>query len=167
MPTNKRRSARKRSKSGEDLVDANEDHAQHHRKGKTSIQKQKEDHNREIGKLRRRKGTTTVYTPSQLLRYQELLEELKSHTLEELKEMLRKNDQRIVGHKDELIARIADCKVLGRIQHCPRCKEGKLTFDHHTGVYRCPGYRDNEEEEFEFCNKKYAFDEIKREPWID
>lgn len=31
------------------------------------------------------------------------------------------------------------------------------------GIYRCPGYLDDDE--FKFCNKKFEFDEIERTKW--
>lgn len=67
------------------------------------------------------------------------------------------------GNKPELINRIADGMLLGAIPSCPKCAGGKLRFENELGVYRCPGYLDDDE--FKFCNKKFEFDEIERTKW--
>jgi hypothetical protein len=94
-----------------------------------------------------------------------LKEELAGCKVDELKEMLRKNDQIIGGNKTELINRIADAKVLGAIPRCPRCSGGRPKFDPKTSTYKCPGFQDDDK--WRFCNKKYTFEELPREKWRD
>lgn len=105
------------------------------------------------------------YTDSQYEKYQELLTELNGWTNDQLKNALKKNEQSSTGNKKDLVAKVADGKVLGKIPRCPKCFGGRPKFDFKTGLYTCPGYRDDED--FKFCNKKYTMDELPRETWTD
>jgi hypothetical protein len=82
-----------------------------------------------------------------------------------LKEILKKNDQATTGAKKDLAAKVADGRTLGKIPRCPRCFGGRPKFESEKGIYRCPGYRDDED--FKFCNKKYSLEELPREAWTD
>jgi len=46
-----------------------------------------------------------------------------------LKELLRKNKEKLGGKKNELAERIAMCKVFGLSPFCPNCEKGKLKLD--------------------------------------
>ena len=105
------------------------------------------------------------YTADQKAKYNELKDELGSKTNDQLKEMLRKNDQATTGTKKELIEKVADGKVLGKIPRCPNCFGGRPKFNPATGMYNCPGYHDDER--FRFCKKKYTMEELPRETWED
>lgn len=48
---------------------------------------------------------------------------------------------------------------------CHSCAGGKLRFEYLNGLYRCPGYMDDEI--FTNCGKKYSLEEVTRLPWID
>jgi hypothetical protein len=50
---------------------------------------------------------------------------LASESVDSLKAMLRTNDQKVTGTKSELIERIAEGQVLGRIPRCPSCNGGE------------------------------------------
>lgn len=74
------------------------------------------------------------------------------------------------GNKDEMIAKIADGIVLGRIPRCPHCFGGRYLFslwrpkfDFKKGTYNCPGYRDDVD--FKNCHKTFTLAEITRDPW--
>ena len=62
----------------------------------------------------------------------------------DLKAMLKANGQVQSGTKGELVQRCAEGKVLGAIPVCPLCGAGKLRFDGKTGIYKCPGYQDDD-----------------------
>ena len=109
--------------------------------------------------------TVKGYTESQIQQYQDWKKKLQAKSNAELKEMLKKNDQTSTGTKDELIEKIADGKVLGKIPRCTHCFGGRLRFDYKTGVYRCPGYRDDTD--FHNCQKKYELNEVTRDAWND
>jgi len=106
-----------------------------------------------------------AYDEDQLQKYKEFKQKLGKNSNAELKEMLKKNDQTCTGTKDELIEKIADGKVLGKIPRCPHCFGGRLRFDYKSGAYNCPGYRDDTE--FHNCHKKYQFSEVTRDAWIE
>jgi hypothetical protein len=43
---------------------------------------------------------------------------------------------------------------------CSACGGGKLRFDRKTGIYKCPGFMDDED--FRNCNVSYTITEIIR-----
>ena len=106
-----------------------------------------------------------AYDASQLEKFKDLKKSLQAKSNAELKEMLKKNDQTCSGTKDELIEKIADGKVLGKIPRCSHCFGGRLRFDYKTGIYNCPGYRDDTD--FHNCQKKFQLGEVKRDAWVD
>lgn len=107
----------------------------------------------------------SIYTDSELQTYKKYKEELASSKLEDLKSMCKKNHMKISGTKSELITRISDAKVLGVIPKCPECGGGRPKLDIKTKTYTCSGYL--EDTVFKNCHKKFAYEEIVREPWID
>ena len=80
-----------------------------------------------------------------------------------MKEECRQNQQKVTGTKPELIERIADGRVLGKIPLCHMCGGGKPRFDAKTGTYTCPGFM--EDVDFIRCNRKFSMIDIVREPW--
>lgn len=105
------------------------------------------------------------YNAAELEAYKEQKHKLAEKTNAELKEMLKKNDQTCTGTKDELIEKIADGKVLGKIPRCSHCFGGRLRFNYKTGLYKCPGYRDDTD--FHNCQRSFKLEEVKRDAWID
>lgn len=83
------------------------------------------------------------YTVSEYQRFLTEKERLGQLANAALKEMLRKNLQSMSGNKDDLVLKVADGIVLGRIPRCPNCFGGRPKYDYKTGVYTCPGYRDD------------------------
>lgn len=77
--------------------------------------------------------------------------------------MLRKNLQSMSGNKDDLVYKVADGIVLGRIPRCPKCFGGRPKFDYKKGTYYCSGYRDDED--FKNCHTEFELSEIKRDAW--
>lgn len=93
-------------------------------------------------------------------------EALDGKKLDELKDMLRKNDQAFSGLKmNELVDKIADQQVRGKIPRCPKCFGGKLRYDYNGG-YKCPGYA-NDEGKFHRCSFTAKDGEITREAWTN
>ena len=83
--------------------------------------------------------------------------------LKELKELLKLNDQSSSGNKPELVERVADGQILGKISRCIVCFGGKPRFNYQNGEYVCAGYRNDDE--YVFCNKVFEFYGLPREPW--
>lgn len=90
------------------------------------------------------------------------LEAAEKENAATLRSLLRMNNQKVSGPKEELAHRVAECRVLGAIPKCPQCREGFLRFDGNTGEYRCPGYV-NEAGEYERCSFKST--DVKRLRW--
>jgi len=103
------------------------------------------------------------YNKDQLKNYNDLVKQYnEDSTVDQLKDILRKNNQRMTGSKKELAERVADGEVLGSIPRCSECGGGHLRFNHITGEYRCPGYMDDDV--YKFC--KFKGMDVKRESWV-
>ncbi|PFH38752.1 poly(ADP-ribose) polymerase and DNA-Ligase Zn-finger region domain-containing protein [Besnoitia besnoiti] len=89
-------------------------------------------------------------------------EQASKVTVPRLKEILRLNDQKISGSKNNLVQRVAEGEVLGAIPKCPECSNGFLRFDQNSGVYSCPGYLD-EYGDYQRC--RFRSKEVVRLPW--
>lgn len=105
------------------------------------------------------------YTTDQYNKYVEYKNKLSEKNNNELKEICRKNGQKVTGTKDELVERIADGKVLGAIPKCQSCGGGRPKWDAKSGTYRCPGYM--EDSDFVRCNKLFTASDITRSDWQD
>lgn len=83
--------------------------------------------------------------------------------VKDLKEILKKNGQLVSGNKSQLQERVLDGRKLGKIPKCISCYGGTPKFDPIKKIYKCPGYRDDDDSIF--CNRRYAFNDLKREKW--
>lgn len=101
-------------------------------------------------------------TDEQNEKIRETMQALKPNNKATLAAMLKENDQKSSGKKDELIERCAEGIVLGRLPVCPTCEKGKLAFHRETGVYSCPGSVDNGS--FRSCPFKSY--EVERGEWV-
>ena len=117
------------------------------------------------GKKKSPEFTWKGYTLPQFTEFKSLLDTLQTLSTEELKQICRKNDQKITGTKSELIERVADGRVLGRIPKCAECGGGRLRFNAKTGVYTCPGYM--EDDQFVRCSKSFQAKEVQRTTWSE
>jgi len=104
------------------------------------------------------------YTSAQHSEFKSLLSTLASLSNEELKQICRKNEQKTTGTKAELIARVADGQVLGRISKCGACGGGRLRFNA-KGDLCLSGYM--EDDTFVHCSKVFGMEEIARVPWSE
>ena len=70
--------------------------------------------------------------------------------VDELKEVLKANEQLLGGSKEELEERCTDGELHGGLPACPTCGIGRLhvTYDGEQATYACPGYFDNEAKTF-------------------
>lgn len=59
----------------------------------------------------------------------------------------------------------ADGKTKGSIPVCKTCGGGKLRFDFQTGIYKCPGYMDDDI--YTRCGRIYTLHQVIRDPWVD
>ncbi|KAL4434913.1 hypothetical protein ABPG74_021252 [Tetrahymena malaccensis] len=117
------------------------------------------------GKNKNNSQLNMGYTPEQLIKFKENLQFYEKKTAEYLKALLGVNNQPKTGSKDELLLKCADGKTLGQIPICSECGGGKLRFDIQTGIYKCPGYMDDDV--FQHCGKKFTIEQVVRQPWID
>lgn len=169
----------KSKKSKEDREDSEYKKEKKHKANKPSsskkIKKEKHSKNGESEKHSKKdskkkgmkiKKKDKPYTPEQFAKFKMIMREIDSKkcTVEDLKEILRKNDQKITGSRMELMERVADGELLGKIPRCPKCSGGRLRFDPEIGLYKCPGYYD--ERNFIHCHATFDIDSLEREPWV-
>ena len=83
------------------------------------------------------------YNEDQYEKFQAEKKRLSDFNNMKLKEILKANMQSMSGNKEDLILKIADGIVLGRIPRCPKCYGGRPKFDFKAGTYYCSGYRDD------------------------
>ena len=115
-------------------------------------------------KIVKKASTIQGYTPAQLKEYKTISDTIMGKSLVILKEELKANDQARSGAKGDLVAKIADGRLLGKIPRCPSCFGGRLRFSYKANTYECPGYHDDES--FVNCGKVFKGSEVKREPWV-
>jgi len=103
-------------------------------------------------------------------RFHELVQDLQSLRVVDLKAMLSHNAVIRTGNKADLIERVADCKMYGTYPRCPECGGGVLRvrysphkFGHNgQGIWHCKGYM--EDDEFVRCNFRTT-DTMERAKW--
>lgn len=105
------------------------------------------------------------YTTEELEKFKEYVDMFSKKPTEYLKNLLATNNQPKTGNKDELVIKCSDGKLKGQIPICSACGGGKLRFNYRTGIYKCPGYMDDDV--FTNCGKSFSLKEITREKWID
>ena len=119
-----------------------------------------------VAAVKKPAGSSYVgYTPDQYKKFVEYREDLDQKTIADLKELCRKNGQKVTGTKPELIERVADGKVLGGIPKCSSCGGGRPKWDAKSGTYTCPGYM--EDSDFINCRKRFTMSDITRTSWQD
>ncbi|KRX01330.1 hypothetical protein PPERSA_11777 [Pseudocohnilembus persalinus] len=108
-----------------------------------------------------------VMNKTEFKKYKSLLTDLKSKTVPQLVEMLKKNNQVLSSKypsKDSVLNRVAECKVLGaRYPYCPKCGNAGVKFSLQKGLYHCSGYLDDVD--WLKCNT--FFKNWKRIPWVE
>lgn len=65
------------------------------------------------------------YTPQEYEKFLVEKNRLSGYSNAQLKDILRKNLQSMSGNKDDLVLKVADGIVLGRIPRCPNCFGGR------------------------------------------
>jgi len=118
-------------------------------------------------KEKKEKKPTFKLDDTVITKIKEEKEKLDTKSPNELKDMLKKNDQTMSNlNKKELIEKVADGIVQGKIPRCPRCFAGRLRYNPKNGKYTCPGHT-NDEGKYRACKYDPTVDgEVKREPWI-
>ena len=104
------------------------------------------------------------YTNQQYETYKNLISSYNSKTNDQLKNVLRANQQSMSGDKKTLLEKVADGEVKGAIPRCPKCGGGYLKYDFKVDVYGCKGYMDDTD--WKFCNFRGSSNEVNRNPWV-
>lgn len=92
-----------------------------------------------------------------------VLIKIKDLNNQQLKDILRKNNQSMSGNKIELLSKVAEGMMFGRTPKCPNCFGGRPRLDMSTGIYHCSGYY--EDQNFFQCDSTFEFGLLARLPW--
>ena len=91
-------------------------------------------------------------------------DELSKKNAAFLQALLAKNGLPKSGKKEELLDRVAECRVLGVPPPCPTCSKAKLRWAWGKG-FSCPGFFDDEAKRFVRCKGPEAGAVLERTPW--
>jgi hypothetical protein len=83
-------------------------------------------------------------------------------SLDQLKALLKLNNQSYSAPKSELLDRISHQAVLGAVPRCPVCAGGRPKFDIKTGKFKCSGFYDDDKP----VPCAMEFDSLERLPWV-
>lgn len=104
--------------------------------------------------------------PSARIRRDSLERRLERKTMEELKSLLRANNQLLGGTKGELLRRVADGVIFGALPQCPTCKghlhPEALTSGDSPGIFRCRKLNRDKEH----CGYEVRAEDVLRRPFI-
>jgi len=106
-----------------------------------------------------------AFTEKQYADFQQHKAELSKKNATQLGAMLAKNGMAKSGKKDDLVERVAECKVLGALPLYPTCEKGRLKWQRESGLYTCPGYFDDEQSRMVRCKGPQKDVEIVRLTW--
>lgn len=104
-------------------------------------------------------------TPSQAAELERQKLELAKKSMAQLGAMLAKNAMSKTGKKEELVDRVAECRILGAWPTCPRCEKARLRFNRDTCAYSCPGNFDEDTKRMLRCKGPPKDAYINRPPW--
>ncbi|KAA6386235.1 MAG: hypothetical protein EZS28_018239 [Streblomastix strix] len=113
-----------------------------------------EDNNSDDGEEMDESGVAYILKERHQEKIKKLVRDIKDeYSLDDLKNMCKKNDLSQFGEKWMLLDRVADAMVNGPPERCPSCKTGFVYFDKKKLLY-C-------------CRCSYTSKTIKREEWKD
>jgi len=103
--------------------------------------------------------------------YAEIMEELRKSTVTAMKKMLTHNGMVKTGDKQEVMERVADCKLYGVPPLCPECGGARLKVKYAPkyghdgqGEWSCKGFWDDDH--FHHCAYK-TNEEMDRTKWVE
>ena len=94
-----------------------------------------------------------------------ILKKIQNYTNVQLKDILRRNGQSMSGSKIDLLGKVSDGIMFGKIPKCSNCNGGRPKMDMSTGEYHCEGYY--EDETYNKCDTTFQFDSVQRDEWIE
>lgn len=106
-------------------------------------------------------GAAAPPSKAQLAAIKKAAAELEEKPQQYLKDLCKHNKQVQSGTKADLVQRCSEGQVLGQIPICPFCGAGKLRYDIKTGLYKCPGYTDDDK----YMPCVFQSGQVQRLPW--
>lgn len=122
--------------------------------------------NKKVKEIKKKKAESENFmTDKRIEKMKAILIKIQNYTNTQLKDILRKNGQSMSGNKTELLGKVADGMMFGKVPKCPNCNGGRPKMDLATGHYHCNGYY--EDEAFFQCDAVFEFSQLSREPWLN
>jgi hypothetical protein len=91
--------------------------------------------------------------------------ELAKKSVAQLGAMLARNGLPKAGKKDELVERVAECRLLGVPPICSVCSIGRLRWSRESNAYACPGHFDEVAKRMRRCKGPAKGTDIRRLAW--
>lgn len=104
--------------------------------------------------------TANTLNDDQIEKINDVIQQLSSKTLPQLKALLSKNEMKTSGTKADLLERIGESTILGCIPKCVECG-ANIRWNRDDGAYSCPGKF--EEGQMKRCS--FKADHMERTPW--
>lgn len=118
-----------------------------------------------LAKLTGQQDVRGAFTEEQFAAFQRERSELAKKSNAQLQAMLARNGLPKTGKKDELVERVAECKVLGVSPICSVCTKGRLKWNRASGNYTCPGFFDEEAKRMTRCKGPEKDAAVERVAW--
>lgn len=120
---------------------------------------------KEVKSRKNAKAVSQFLTENRAARFRKAVTKIQSMTNQELKDILRANQQSMTGNKNILFSKVAHGMVFGRIPKCSNCSGGRPFFNLATGEYTCHGYQDDCD--YVECGHVQTYDVMKNRmlPW--
>ncbi len=120
--------------------------------------------NKKVKEMKKKKAESENFmTEERIEKMKAILIKIQNYSNAQLKDLLRKNGQSMSGNKTELLGKVVDGMMFGKVPKCPTCNGGRPKMDLATGHYHCSGYY--EDEAFFQCDAVFDFSQLSREPW--
>eukprot|EP01083_Nonionella_stella_P041413 112283_1 len=138
---------------------------------KSELQERLKDAIKPKKKTKKKTQKKTAASKKEEKKNEQIIEELGELTVQQLKDMLAKNEVRRTGNKKQIMERVADCKMYGVYPRCPKCFGGVMQVKYDSpfghkgqGHWFCKGYMDDDH--FRHCH--FKSDEVfERKEWKD
>lgn len=110
------------------------------------------------------KNSKSAETAARKKKFKQACASLGNLTVADLKAILKRNNQRVTGNKEQLQIMVGDGMLNGGLPKCSKCGGGYLHYNKSYDTLNCLGFKDDDK--FVACTFSADPKTIKRTPWI-